>query len=108
LRLSPRDPFAAVYCGVAAYAQFVGGNYDEAIRMSREALRQRGDFVGAHRVLTVSAAMAGMNEVAEAALQELRRAQPNISLSWIANQMPFKRDVERERYLDGFRRAGLT
>ena len=36
LRLSPRDPFAAVYCGVAAYAQYVGRNYEEAIRMSRE------------------------------------------------------------------------
>jgi TolB-like protein/cytochrome c-type biogenesis protein CcmH/NrfG len=108
LRLSPRDPFAAVYCGVAAYSQFVGGNYEEAIRMSREALRQRGDFVGAHRVLTAAAAMAGMNHVAEAALQELRRVQPNISLSWLANEMPFKRDVDRECYLEGFRRAGLT
>jgi tetratricopeptide (TPR) repeat protein len=49
LRLSPRDPFAAVYCGVVAYCQFVGRNYEEAMRMSREALRQRGDFVGAHR-----------------------------------------------------------
>jgi len=108
LRLSPRDPFAAVYCGVAAYAQFVGGNYQEAIRMSREALRQRGDFVGAHRVLTAAAAMAGMNQAAEAALQELRRVQPDISLSWLANQTPFKRDVDRECYLEGFRRAGLT
>jgi TolB-like protein/cytochrome c-type biogenesis protein CcmH/NrfG len=107
LRLSPRDPFAAVYCGVAAYAQFIGGNYDEAIRMSREALRQRGDFVGAHRVLVASAGMAGMNQVAEAALVELRRAQPNISLDWLANQMPFKRDIDRDHYLDGFRRAGL-
>ena len=50
LRASPRDPFAAIYCGVAAYSQFVGRNYDEAIRLAREALRQRGDFVGAHRV----------------------------------------------------------
>jgi TolB-like protein/cytochrome c-type biogenesis protein CcmH/NrfG len=108
LRLSPRDPFAAIYCGVAAYAQFVGGNYDEAIRMSREALRRRGDFVGAHRVLTASAALAGLNQVAEAALQELRRAQPNVSLAWIASQMPFQRDVDRERYLDGFRRAGMV
>jgi TolB-like protein/cytochrome c-type biogenesis protein CcmH/NrfG len=108
LRLSPRDPFAAVYCGVVAYSQFVGGNYDEAIRMSREALRQRGDFVGAHRVLTASAAMAGLNQVAETALQELRRAQPNISLAWVESEMPFKRDVDRELYLEGFRRAGLA
>jgi TolB-like protein/cytochrome c-type biogenesis protein CcmH/NrfG len=107
LRLSPRDPFAAVYCGVVAYAQFMGGNYDEAIRMSREALRQRADFVGAHRVLAASAGMAGVTEVAEAALLELRRVQPNISLAWIAQQIPFKRDIDRDRYLDGFRRAGL-
>ena len=29
LRLSPRDPFSAIYYGIAAYAQFVGRNYDE-------------------------------------------------------------------------------
>jgi TolB-like protein/cytochrome c-type biogenesis protein CcmH/NrfG len=107
LRLSPRDPFAAVYCGIVAYAQFIGGNYDEAIRMSREALRQRGDFVGAHRVLAAAAGMAGKSQVAEAALLELRRAQPNISLTWIAKQIPFKLDVDRDRYVDGLRRAGL-
>ena len=50
LRFSPRDPFAAIYCGVAAYCQYIGRNYDEAIRLSREALRHRSDFSGAHRV----------------------------------------------------------
>jgi tetratricopeptide (TPR) repeat protein len=107
LRLSPRDPFSAVYCGIAAYAQFVGHNYDEAMRLAREGIRQRGDFVGAHRVLTAAAGLAGQNDVATAALQELRRVQPNISLAWIAHQMPIKRDTDRERYLEGFRRAGL-
>ncbi len=61
LRLSPRDPFAAIYCGVAAYCQYVGRNYDEAIHLSREALRERSDFVGAHRVLTASLGMSGRN-----------------------------------------------
>ena len=32
LRLSPRDPLSAIYYGIAAYAQFVGRNYDEAMR----------------------------------------------------------------------------
>jgi hypothetical protein len=41
------------------------------------------------------------------ALQELRRAQPNISLDWIAHHMPIKESPEREHYLEGFRRAGL-
>jgi TolB-like protein len=107
LRLSPRDPFSAVYNGIAAYAQFVGRHYDEAMRLAREAIRQRGDFVGAHRVFTAAAGMAGQAEVAAAALRELRRAQPNISLAWIAKQMPIKQDAEREHYVEAFRRAGL-
>jgi tetratricopeptide (TPR) repeat protein len=107
LRLSPRDPFSAIYCGIASYAQFVGRNYAEAIRLAREGIRQRGDFVGAHRVLTAAAGMAGERDLAKDALQELRRAQPGISLAWITEQMPIRLDAEREHYLDGFRRAGL-
>jgi TolB-like protein/Tfp pilus assembly protein PilF len=107
LRLSPRDPFSAVYNGIASYAQFIGRNYEEAMRLARDGLRQRSDFVGAHRVLTAAAGMAGQADVARAALQELHRAQPNISLAWIASQMPIKEDADRAHYLEGFRRAGL-
>jgi TolB-like protein/Tfp pilus assembly protein PilF len=107
IRLSPRDPSLAIYYGIAAYAQFVGRNYPEAMALSREAIRQRGDLTGAYRVLTVAAGMTGQTEVAAAALGELRRVQPNISLAWIANQLPWKLDSDREHYLEGFRRAGL-
>ncbi len=107
IRLSPRDPSLAIYYGIAAYAQFVGRNYSEAMALAREAIRQRGDLTGAYRVLTVAAGMAGQTEVSVAALQELRRVQPNISLAWIANQLPWKLDSDRAHYLEGFRRAGL-
>jgi TolB-like protein/cytochrome c-type biogenesis protein CcmH/NrfG len=107
LRLSPRDPFSAIYCGIAAYAQYIGHNYEEAMRLAREAIRQRSDFVGAHRVLTAAAGMAGHTEASSVALQDLRRAQPNISLAWIATEMPMGRDLDKEHYLEGFRRAGL-
>ena len=82
-------------------------NYDDAMRLAREGIRQRSDFVGAHRVLTAASAMAGNDDVATAALQELRRAQPNISLAWIASEMPMKRQADLDHYLEGFRRAGL-
>jgi len=107
LRLSPRDPFSAIYCGIAAYSQYVGHKYDEAMRLARESIRLRNDFVGGHRVLTAAAGMLGQHETAKAALIELRRAQPNISLDWLTSEMPFKRDVDRAHYLEGFRRAGL-
>ena len=83
-------------------------HYDEAIALAREAIRQRGDLTGAYRVLAVSAGMTGDAATAEMALAELRRTQPNISLAWIATQLPWKNDADREHYLEGFRRAGLT
>jgi TolB-like protein/Tfp pilus assembly protein PilF len=107
LRLSPRDPFSALYYGIASYAQFVGRNYDEAMQLARAAIRLRGDFAGGHRVLTAAAGMAGQADIATGALLELRRAQPNISLAWIASEMPIKQDADREHYLEGLRRAGL-
>jgi hypothetical protein len=58
-------------------------------------------------VLTVAAGMTGQIELARSALAELRRTQPNISLAWIATQLPWKHDADREHYLEGFRRAGL-
>jgi hypothetical protein len=51
--------------------------------------------------------MAGKTELAVSALQELRRAQPNISLAWIAENMPIRHEAEREHYLEGFQKAGL-
>jgi len=107
LRLSPRDPFSAIYYGIASYAQFVGRNFDEAMRLARQGIRQRADFVGAHRVLTAAAGMTGQTDVAADALRELRRVQPNVSLAWIAKEMPIKKEAEREHYLEAFRRAGL-
>jgi hypothetical protein len=82
--LLPRDPLSALYYGIAAYAKFLGRNYDDAMRLAREGIRQRSDFVGAHGVLTAAVGVAGQDDITPAALQELRRAQPNISLAWIA------------------------
>jgi TolB-like protein/cytochrome c-type biogenesis protein CcmH/NrfG len=75
LRLSPRDPHSAIYYGIAAYAQFLGRNYDEATRLSREAIRRRSDFVGAHRVLTAAAGMAGKHDIATTARASASAAQ---------------------------------
>ncbi|WP_025033521.1 winged helix-turn-helix domain-containing protein [Bradyrhizobium sp. DOA9] len=107
IRLSPRDPSLAIYHGIAAYARFTERRYGEAIALAREAIRHRGDLTGAYRVLAVSAGMTGESALAEMALGELRRTQPGISLHWIATQLPWANERDRDHYLEGFRRAGL-
>jgi hypothetical protein len=76
--------------------------------MARESMRQRADFVGAHRVLTAAARMSGDSARAASALEGLRRAQPGISLAWITRELPMLRDEDREHYLEGLRRAGMS
>jgi hypothetical protein len=105
--LSPRDPFTAVYYGIDSYCQYVGRNYEEAMKSAREGLRQRADFVGAHRVLCAAAAMCGQTEVAQQALQDLSRVQPNVSLAWLKANLPIRDDTELGHYIEGFRKAGL-
>jgi TolB-like protein len=107
LRLTPRDPLFALYNGVLGYAAFVGRNYDEAMRLARETICQRPDYVGSRRVFVAAAAMKGETDVAKAALRDLRRVQPNISLAWIASEFPLLQAAEREHYQEGFRRIGL-
>jgi TolB-like protein len=107
LRLSPRDPLAAIYSGVAAYARFIGRDYEGAVQMARESMRQRADFVGAHRVLTAAAGMSGDSALSASALEGLRRTQPGISLAWITRELPMLRDEDRAHYLEGLRRAGM-
>ncbi|WP_407187069.1 winged helix-turn-helix domain-containing protein [Bradyrhizobium centrosematis] len=107
IRLSPRDPSLAIYQGIAGYARFTERHYDEAITLARDAIRHRGDLTGAYRVLAVSAGMTGDDRLAKTALGELRRTQPGISLHWIATQLPWANEADREHYLEGFRRAGL-
>ena len=107
IRLSPRDPLSAIYHSIAAHAAFVGGDYAEAIALTRQAIRQRGDFVAAHRLLVAAAGMAGETGLARAALQELRRVQPGLSLAWITDNLPPVGGEARERFLEGLRRAGM-
>jgi TolB-like protein len=106
MRLSPRE-FSAIYNGVVAFAAFADGDYCEAIRLSRELVRQYGDFVVGHRVLAAAAGMVGDAELAAQALQGLRQAQPEISLAWVTTQLPIRHE-ESARYVEGLRRAGLT
>jgi len=107
MRLSPHDPLLAIYCGVAAYAAYTGRDYAEAIRLARASVRQRTDFAGGWRVLAAAAGMAGDLKLASTTLQDLRRAQPNISLAWAATNLPLMQKEGREHFLEGLRRAGL-
>ena len=107
LRLSPRDPYAAIYYGVAAYAAYVERDYAKCVALCRKSIRQRSDFVGGWRVMAAAAGMSGDTDVAAEALREFRRSAPNITLARIESQLAVKDPGERKHFIEGLRRAGL-
>ena len=107
---APAEAVARRRAGLQRLAAGFATRHPRSLALSREAAEGLTDlqFTGAYRVLAVSAGMSGDKGTAEMALAELRRTQPNLSLAWIATQLPWGNDADREHYLEGFRRAGLT
>ncbi len=95
------------YYGLGAYIQSPPAIMTRRSGWPRESLRQRADFVGAHRVLTAAAGMARDRELSAIALQGCGRRSRTSPLEWIARELPMKLAEDREHYLDCLRRAGL-
>jgi tetratricopeptide (TPR) repeat protein len=110
-RLSPRDLLARGNAGVSnnvrAAACFVAGRYREGIAFARRAILESPNLTPAYRSLIVNCALAGEIDEARAALCTLRALVPEISLGRIREIMPFVHAKDQERWIEGFRLAGL-
>jgi tetratricopeptide (TPR) repeat protein len=107
IRLSPLDPEMALFLGAIAVAHYAAGRYDETIERSLEAQRLRPGFQGSRRLLCASLAQADRIDEARSLLATIRREQPQLSLAWIRANVPYQTPELMERYLEGFRKAGL-
>jgi len=106
IRMSPQDPQNAIFNMSLATAHYLAGRYDEAAAYGRKAVQQRYGMTGGHRIYIASLAQAGQIEAARAALEQLRKIQPDISISWIRKHVPYT-PGPMENFLDGMRKAGL-
>lgn len=107
IRLSPLDPEMALFLGAIAVAHYAAGRYAEAIERSLEAQRLRPGFQGSRRLLCASLAQVGRIDEAQSLLATIRQEQPQLSLVWIRANVPYQTTELMERYLEGFREAGL-
>jgi adenylate cyclase len=106
-RLSPRGLFQGVNNHCRALAHFSAGQYFDAIAWARKAVLESPGIVTGHRMLVVNCALVGHIDEARAALEIVKRLQPDVSLRWVAEFVPFMRERERRNFIEGFRRAGL-
>jgi TolB-like protein/class 3 adenylate cyclase len=107
VHLSPRDPYKPFWLSSQMIAAFWVEKYEEAIGLGHEVLDEAPDFPSAYRVLTACYSLLGREAEAEAALADLLRVAPQVTIAQTRAGLPFTNPVVQERYLDGLRRAGL-
>lgn len=105
-RLSPRDFQASLNNIGRAIACFIDGRYRNGIEFAQKAVRQSPDTAGAYHLVVVNGALGGAMTEARAALQNLMRLEPDLSLATL-DLAVYARDEDRRRYREAFSLAGL-
>lgn len=101
-KLNPFPPM--FYYWILGFSQYAAGrDADVVATLDREITRH----TVSRRILAGSYAQLGMMKEAKAAAAEFLAVTPHFSIAdWSAGQ-PLKRKGDRERYVEGFRKAGL-
>jgi adenylate cyclase len=105
LRFDPLAP--AWYLRVLGQAYSWVGRYEEAIAAYKKSLQQAPNDIFTHLHLTTTYTWAGRLEEARAQADEVLRINPKYSLEQAAKILLYKNQVDRDRYLDTLRKAGL-
>jgi adenylate cyclase len=106
-RLSPRGLFHGVNNLMRAVAHFFAGEHREAVVFARKSVLESPGIVTAYRHLVVNCALVGELDEARAALNILKRLQPEISVAWIEKWLPYRSANDRRKFIEAFRLAGL-
>jgi TolB-like protein/Flp pilus assembly protein TadD len=107
IRMSPHDPFNAVHLLSAGIAHFSAERYLEGIECQRKALQERPRLVAALRMRAACYAELGKADEARAAISEMVRLEPDISLRKLSVRRGYSRPTVQERYVKALRRAGI-
>ena len=107
-RLSPLDPFLAMYAPVVRYmASFAMHDYEETVAVCRSMTTRHPNHVGARRLMTVSLGLLDREDEARESLTRTLALQPNLSSDHVANDTVYANATDRSRFLLGLQKAGL-
>jgi len=107
MRLSPLDPFVfRAYAGLAC-AHLLAGRYEEGSVWAEKAPQRRPNLIVSIREAAASHALAGRPLKAQAAMAQLRQADPELRISNLTDWLPLRQPRDIARYEEALRKAGL-
>jgi len=96
------------FYSILGSAYGVNGQYEKAIEMCKKALSGSPDNLSAYLTLAASYSDINRTEDASKAVEEILRIQPDFSLEYHANTLPFKNQEKLDKYINALRKAGLS
>ena len=89
------------------WAALLAERYQEAVRFTEEAREANPKFPDIYAVLASTSGHLGNTASARTALDQLLRRMPGLTANDERLTRPFVQMVDRERFLEGLRKAGL-
>jgi len=105
--LSSSDPLIFKMRAGLGYAYFFTGRYDEAVALTLNALGARPGYLTAMRGAAASHALAGRLDEARRLIARMHARDPTLRVSTLPDLLPFSREQDFARWIDGLRKAGL-
>jgi adenylate cyclase len=107
IRLSPRGLLLVVWHMCKGWAALLAERYEEAVAFTEHAREANPEFPDIYAVLASAHGHLGNTAAARAALDQLLHRMQGLSASDVRLVRPFARAGDRERFLEGLRKAGL-
>ena len=89
------------------HAHYLLGHYDTALNLIRNAIHLAPGFQGAHIWHAATAAQLGLDDEARAAMAEVMRFQPQLTIAKFLGLLRYAKPEDSERMAEGLRKAGL-
>lgn len=106
-RLSPFDPMAFFFWGVAGLAELLAERYDQALVWLLKAHRDHPGHFACIRNLCICHALMGHADAARELARDLLARDPGFRISEFAARYPLRRAADLARLVQGLRVAGL-
>jgi TolB-like protein/class 3 adenylate cyclase len=108
IRLSPRGLLVVIWHLSKGWAALLAGRYEEAVAFAELAREANRVFPDIYAVLASAYGHLGINAASRSALDQLLYRLPGVTLSDERLVRPFARVADRERFLEGLRKAWLA
>lgn len=105
--LAPFDPYFCHFESIYCTAYLLRGDYKEALVYGRRSAKANPQFINGYKPLIASLGHLGEFDEARTYIDKVLDLEPKFTVKQFGLTYPFRNEVDRDRYCDGLRLAGV-